>query len=347
MKIVHVNFARGFRGGERQTLNLIEGLSELGIEQTLVCLPRAELAKRICAKAVQIVEITHPIMGHFTQRSFDLIHVHEARGAYWSAIERIIRTTPYLITRRIPNLISNNRLTRSVYANASALVGVSDNVSHGLQRQTARSVLTILDSCTRHEVDPHRVSMIRARLGGYPIIGHVGALVDHHKGQSILIEAFKRFSVDYPDARLVLVGEGPDRLFFEKLADNDNRIIFAGFQDDIGCWIAAMDLFAFPSREEGLGSSVLDAMLLKIPVVVAAVGGLPQLIGEQQRGKLVMSHRPESWCGALRSVIEDLPAQKNKLDAAFAFAVENDVGAMVRRYLSVYESILGNSQGIA
>ena len=340
MKIVHVNFARGFRGGERQTLNLIEGLVEHGIDQTLICRPGSELGARLSAKSVRIVAVAHPLLGHLKQLSADLTHVHEARGAYWAAIEKGIRKTPYLISRRIQHSISNSRFTRSVYAGAAALVGVSKEVARGLQQQTARPVWTIFDSCTRYAADPARVAAIRARLGGDPIIGHVGALVDRDKGQSILIDAFKRFSFDYPEARLVFLGDGPDRALFERLAGSDARIIFAGFQDEIGCWIGALDLFAFPSREEGLGSSVLDAMLLKVPVIAAAVGGLPELIGDQQRGKLVMSHRPEDWDAALRAAMHELPTQQNKLDAAHEFAQQHDTAAMVDRYMNLYQLIV-------
>ena len=156
---------------------------------------------------------------------------------------------------------------------------MSQDVSRHLSNQTGLAVQTILSSATAYSANPDLVREIRQKLGGYPVIGHIGALHDHHKGQSVLIEAFHALLADYPEARLLLVGDGPDRARFESLAKGDKRIVFAGYQQEVGSWIAAMDAFCFPSREEGLGSSVLDAMALGVPVVASTVGGLPELIG--------------------------------------------------------------------
>jgi glycosyltransferase involved in cell wall biosynthesis len=187
---------------------------------------------------------------------------------------------------------------------------------------------------------PDLVRDIKKTLGGGPIIGHVGALHDHHKGQSVLIEAFHKLLIDYPQARLLLVGDGPDRVHFESLAKGDKRIYFAGFQQEVGSWIAAMDVFSFPSREEGLGSSVLDAMALGIPVVASAVGGLPELIGHDERGLLVRDHDPANWSRSIRRMLTDDAMCHCQVNAARQFAKENGVAAMTKSYLELYGNIL-------
>src|SRR6185437_7161312 len=129
MRIAHVNFARGFRGGERQTFNLIAGLATQGVSQMLVCRRKSELARRVAVLGVAVREVAHPLLGHLSPVQADLIHVHEARGAYWAAIEHKLRGVPYIITRRIPNPISQSRITAGVYAHAAQLFGVSQAVS--------------------------------------------------------------------------------------------------------------------------------------------------------------------------------------------------------------------------
>jgi glycosyltransferase involved in cell wall biosynthesis len=340
MQVAHVNFARGFRGGERQTLNLIEGLAELGIQQTLICRGGSELQRRITALNLPATTVAHPLLGHFSPPAADIIHVHEARGAYWAAIESAFRHTPYIITRRIPNPISDSRITRSVYRHAKRLLGVSQDVSNRLSNQTGMPVSTILSATTVHVAQPDAVCAIRQKLGGGPIIGHVGALHDHHKGQSVLIQAFRRLVHDYPQARLLLVGEGPDRCDFENLANGDNRIHFAGLQQEVGSWIAAMDVFCFPSREEGLGSSVLDAMALRVPVVASSVGGLPELIGRDERGLAVNDHDPSNWEKSIRRILAEDAMRQRMVDAAHDFATENCVGTMTKSYMALYENVL-------
>jgi glycosyltransferase involved in cell wall biosynthesis len=340
MHILHVNFAKGFRGGERQTLNLMEGLAALGVAQTLVCQPDSELRARAEALGMRTWLARQPLLGHRKAPAADIVHVHEARGAYWAMIEHVLRGTPYLITRRIPNPVSGSVVNNFVYRRAAELVGVSRDVSARLGEQTGHPVQTILDSCTVHAADPQRVATIRVELGGGPIVGHVGALQDHHKGQSILIAAFLHLVETYPDARLVLVGAGPDQESFQKLARNDPRIVFAGFQEDVGAWLAAMDVFAFPSREEGLGSSVLDAMLLGVPVVSSAAGGLPELIGAEQRGLLVDSTDPQRWAAVIRRMLEDTALRERLRTAALAFAQEHDIAHMTAQYLDLYRKII-------
>jgi glycosyltransferase involved in cell wall biosynthesis len=340
MHVKHVNFAKGFRGGERQTLNLIEGVAALGVSQTLVCRPGSELHQRATAAGIAIRLAGHPLRGHLAGQRSQIIHVHEARGAYWAAIEHALRGTPYLITRRIPNPVSGSIANKFAYKRAAGLVGVSRDVAERLGFQTGRKVLPILDSCSVHAPDVARVAAIKAKLGGGPIIGHVGALHDHHKGQSILIAAFQLLTMTYPDARLVLLGEGPDRPEFERQANGDPRIFFAGFQADVGSWIAAMDVFAFPSREEGLGSSVLDAMLLGVPVVSSTVGGLRELIGVDQRGLMVGGQDPQAWADAIGQILENAALRHRLREAARKFALAHDIAAMTKDYVELYNAIV-------
>lgn len=345
--VLHVNFAKGFRGGERQTLNLMQGLLVHGITQSLVCRPGSELAERAAAAGMAIVPVKHPLMGHVTVPPASLIHVHEARAAYWAGLEALFRKTPYLITRRIPNPVSTGVATRSVYRYADAVVAVSMDVAHQLQQQINRQPQVIFDSCSAFTVDNMQLARIRQRCGTGPVIGHIGALQDHHKGQSVLIAAFHELVKRLPDARLLLVGGGPDQALFERMAQGDLRIIFAGFQSNIGAWLAAMDVFVFPSREEGLGSSVLDAMLLGVPVIASDVGGLPELIGRDERGWLVSGHDHLVWAQAIDRVLHSLPQHQDRLNAALKFAKENDIAGMTTQYLAKYRTISNSTAASA
>jgi glycosyltransferase involved in cell wall biosynthesis len=341
LKVRHINFAKGFRGGERQTLNLIEGLAELGVEQALVCHSESELHAKARQANIATLAAKHPLLGHLGVPRFTINHVHEARGAYWAAIEHSLRGTPYLITRRIPNPVSGSAFNNFAYRHAARLVGVSRDVAMRLERQTGRPVEAILDSCSVRSPDPRSVTAIRQQLGGGPIIGHVGALQDHHKGQSILIAAFQDLLAHHPDARLVLLGEGPDKELFQRQAKGDSRIVFAGFQADVAPWIAAMDVFVFPSREEGLGSSVLDAMLLGVPVISSAAGGLPELVGrERQRGMMVTLEDPKMWSEAISQMLANHGMRTRMRVAAQEFAMGHDIDAMTRDYLALYRSVI-------
>lgn len=341
MHIAHVNFARGFRGGERQSLSLIHGLSKLGCKQTLICRPDSDLMRRTQEEAeVNVITAKHPLLGHLRVPHFDLIHVHEARGAYWAWMENRLRGTPYLITRRVINPISSSWLTGQVYRRAALLVGVSADVARRLAVQTGCKVEVVLDSCMPLQADTAARQTVCDQLAGTPIIGHVGVLHDAVKGQATLIAAFKALTTTWPNARLVFVGDGPDRTQLQALAGGDSRIVFAGQQRDVAPWLAAMDVFAFPSRVEALGSSVLDAMMLGVPVVASTAGGLPELTGKDERGLSVSSDEPGDWTKAIRRLLEDEALRLRLVEAGRAFSHANDLDAHAKRYWRLYQAIV-------
>jgi glycosyltransferase involved in cell wall biosynthesis len=343
MHITHVNLARGFRGGERQTLNLMEGLRHLGFEQSLVCRRGSEMEGRAHELDLPVFPIRHPLTGHLGPHPTSLVHAHEARAVQWAAIEYLARGTPFVITRRIPTPLTRSPVTASAYRRAAALFAVSQDVSDRLASQVGRNVCTVLSCASEYRVDRETVAALRARLGGGPVIGHVGVLNDSHKGQSILIGAFHRLARRFPHARLVLVGDGPDRPMLEKLAAKDTRIVFAGQQRDPGPWLAAMDVFAFPSREEGLGSSVLDAMLAGNPVVTSDAGGLSELTGSNRRGLQVRGTDPDAWADTIGRILTDSALRQELTASAQRFARSHDLGAMASRYAGSYRALLATS----
>lgn len=340
--VTHINFAKGFRGGERQTLNLMRGLARLGCGQSLVCRPAGELMRRAGEEVdIEVIPSAHPLLGHVSVPRTEIIHVHEARGAYWAWLEYRMRRTPYLITRRVMNKLSSGWLTRRAYADAAMLAGVSTIVASRLSLQTGRKVEVVLDSCAPLEAAPEAAQAIRHQLHGSPIIGHVGVLHNAVKGQSLLIAAFKELVSTWPQARLVLVGDGPDRERLRQLAAGDERIVFAGQQHDVAAWLGAMDVFAFPSRMEALGSSVLDAMMLGVPVVASTAGGLPELTGVQERGLSVAGEEPREWADAIKRILSDKALRERLVDAGRAFASQHDIDAHAKHYLSLYRRLAG------
>ena len=344
MHIVHVNFAKGFRGGEVQTLNLIRGFADLNFPQTLVCRTGAEIKNRLLELnlPVNIKETPHPLLGHMRSLKADIIQVHEARGAYWATIEHFLRKTPYIITRRLPRPLSDSAFTRRAYRNAAALTGVSNDTTRSMSNQLGLKAETLLDAYTTHTISHDEAREIREQIGGGPVIGHVGELSDEHKGQSILIKAFHQLLNDWPDARLLLLGQGSDRAYFETLAKGDQRIIFAGFQKEIGTWMSVIDILVSPSRIEGLGNVVLDAMALGIPVIASNAGGLPELTADG-RGLPVDSLDPAEWTQAIHYLLINENVRRDFVEKAQKFALHNDIEEMTKNFLNLYRRILGVS----
>jgi glycosyltransferase involved in cell wall biosynthesis len=138
-----------------------------------------------------------------------------------------------------------------------------------------------------------------------PVIGTVGRL-NEVKCQDLLLRSFARLKASRPDARLLLVGDGPQRDRLEALAVQlgvREAVHFAGYQANPERFLAVMDVFALTSRMEGLPLAILEAWAAGLPVVASAVGGVPDLITHGRNGLLFTSGDETALTGLLGEVL--------------------------------------------
>lgn len=188
----------------------------------------------------------------------------------------------------------------------------------------------------------------RERLGipaTVPVIGCVGRLValKHHRLLLALLPALARA---HPDLRVVLVGDGPEEASLRAQAASlgmAERVLFAGARDDVAALLPAFDVFALPSRTEGLSIALLEACAAGVAVVASAVGGNPEIVRDGINGRLF----PDDDGGALRSVLLALLAdagERRRLGAAARdwVATHASVEAMAARYDDLYRDARGD-----
>ena len=126
----------------------------------------------------------------------------------------------------------------------------------------------------KYKFDPERRKDVRNRLNisDYELVlGNVGRLCDS-KNQSYLIKIFESFLLIKPNAKLILVGDGPNKHELEKLVEFkklSNQVIFVGNTNDVAGYLMAMDIFVFPSIHEALGFAVVEAQASGLPVIAA------------------------------------------------------------------------------
>lgn len=131
------------------------------------------------------------------------------------------------------------------------------------------------------------------------------------KGHKYLITAMKSVIKEIPDAQLLIVGEGKIQKDLEALSDRlgiGGNIRFVPAVSDTSGPLSAMDVFVMPSLQEGLGLSIMEAMLSGVPVVASKVGGIPSLVKDGITGILV---RPEDPAGLALAIV-DLLKDKEK-----------------------------------
>ena len=174
------------------------------------------------------------------------------------------------------------------------------------------------------------------------VIGTLGRLTAI-KGQGDLLEAFAMVQSRVPEAWLLIVGDGEERANLEAQAGALGiaaRTVFAGWRDDIADVLGAMDVFAFPSINEGMGKALVEAMYCCLPCVATSVGGIPELIRHEREGLLVPAAAPQALtAGILRLLASE--AERARLGAAARNRASAYTAAtMVEQIGHLYEELL-------
>jgi glycosyltransferase involved in cell wall biosynthesis len=362
MRTLHIDTEKTWRGGEQQALYLVRGLLARGHVAEVLCQPESafgERAARIGA-AVRTAPMRSDvdafgvagIMNTVKRHGYELLHLHTSRAHMLGCVAaRLLgRTVRTVVSRRVD---FSTREKGSPFSGFKYRFGVDRYIAIS---EAVRDVL-VRDGVHRERIrivhsgiDPERLRPegrdVRAALGipnEAPVVGVVGHFADH-KGHRFLLDAFPRILEAQPEARLLLVGEGELRDALQKQAGAlgiGSRVIFAGFRTDVPDCLLAMDVVAAPSVQEGLNTSVLDALYLERPVVASRVGGLPEAVRHDETGLLA----PPGDSARLAEGVLQLLGDRDRaraLGRAGRERVERifTAAAMVEGTLGVYRELL-------
>jgi len=200
----------------------------------------------------------------------------------------------------------------------------------GVREERIHVVHSSIDPDSMNHVSPEKVARLKSELGITPderVILSVGRL-SKEKGHADLLEALRLLKAKSPnlDWKLVLVGDGPERMELEKqaiLADIKDKIVFAGHQGDVAPYYAIADVFVLPSHSEGSPNSLLEAMAAKVPIVATAVGGVPEIVMDGESALLTPPHDPNSFFQAMRGLLDNATLRERVREGAYQTASQN------------------------
>jgi glycosyltransferase involved in cell wall biosynthesis len=232
----------------------------------------------------------------------------------------------------------NRALARIVSAQ---FVAVSDDLRQRYKVPSKRCVI-IPNGIRVQDFEGYSKAFTMHEQSFIPVIGWTGRMVPV-KGLEILLKAVAQM-LAVSRVRVLLIGDGPERTHLENLAYRlgiMDSVRFAGFVPEPQSLLAEMDVFALPSLHEGIPMSLLEAFAAGVPVVAAAVGGIPGMVGASGAAHLVQSATPEAWAAALTAAITN-PEQSGIMAKRGRRLVEErfSMEAMVNRYSSVYSGVV-------
>ena len=349
LRVVHVASGREWRGGQRQVWLLARALARTGaVTQVVVTGHGGELARRLTADRVPVV--TPPWEGAFDLRALlstvrsatrgCILHAHDGHALTLAGIAARLTGAHLVVTRRVEFPVRR----RGFWRRAERIIAISDAVRAVLlaagfppeRIAVVPSGIAIDETARVLREDPRRKLGL---LPTTPLAVATGAL-ERPKDHASLIRA-AALTLANTDLHWAIAGEGRLRNDLERLIDQlglRRRVHLLGEVPDAARLVAAADLFVMSSIEEGLGTAVLDAMALGVPVVGTRAGGIPEML-EGGAGTLVPPGDPRALADAVIGLLND-PAAR---DAQVARARE-----AVRRYgdermaagvLQVYRSL--------
>ena len=264
-----------------------------------------------------------------------IVHTHTSKAGFIGRLAARIARVPAVIHQPHGHIFYGYygpRLTAFYAALERRAARWSDRIitltDQGIEEHLARSIgrreqFTTVPSGV--DVDRLRAAAppraeARRRLGLPPdafIVVALGRFVPI-KGFDLLVEALPAVVAGVGSARLLLIGDGPERAALEGRAAAlgvAGRMQITGAMTDVTGYLAAADVVAVPSRNEGMGRVLVEAMALGIPVVGAAVGGIPAVIVDGECGRLVPPDDPPALATALVDLGRD-GALRGKLGGA-------------------------------
>jgi glycosyltransferase involved in cell wall biosynthesis len=333
MRILHVDTASGWRGGQNQVLLTACGMAARGHSVTLACRAGGLLESR--ARAAGLAVCALPFRGDLwppgimglarilRQTGAEVAQLHDPHAVSNGLIAATLAGKSHLIATRRVDFCLPGYLSGRKYAACRRVIVVSRAIASVLEKHG----LPADRLCLVYEGVPDRPPQAggRAALGipeGAPVVGNVAALTDH-KDHVSLIEAGERRARLEALARERGLGE---------------RCLFTGFRNDLDRLLPAFTVFCLSSHLEGLGTSLLDAMAFGLPVVATAAGGIPEAVDDGRTGRVVPVRDPEALAAALVEVLID-PGLQRTLGAAgrHRFLERFTADRMVEATLRVYE----------
>jgi glycosyltransferase involved in cell wall biosynthesis len=309
---------------------------------------------------------------------FDIIHVHALTDALYAAwlaarllgVPIVFEMTLVGTDDPIAVRESTNRLRlprRSIYERCDGYVAISRALARryeeaGLARERLRIIPQGVDLARFAPPADRRVERRRLDLpADAPLLAFAGSLIER-KGIDILLAAWTRIQAERPDAHLLLIGRddfsdapGAQRFLERHLralgTDAAKKIRRTGVRDDAERYLRAADIFVFPSRREGFGAAIIEAMACGLPSIVAELPGVTDLIFGRPGtaalepgidGIVVPQEDPEAIARATLSLFSaPQHASAIGLDARARVEAKFGFDSITAAYLDFYGELLG------
>lgn len=365
-KIVHVIDDLGMGGAQRQLVELLKGASRkrFCIEVISLSTKKDHYASIIHDLDIPILELSQS--GKLDLRCFNLLRaairhanplivqtwlftadLYGRIGAWMEHVPVIISTVRSVEPDKKRHYVMMDRMLKNITHAFTVNAKANGEVLSSREGVESKMIHTIYNGIDLNVFDHNKVNgAFRERLGfesNTPVIGIVGRLAPV-KDHATFIKAAALVTRDIPNARFVIVGNGPLRAELERLAAVKGiagSISFIEGQSNVADVFASFDIAIVTSQYEGCCNVILEAMAMNKPVIASRVGGNPELVRVNDNGKLFDAGDAVQLSAAILTMIRN-PKDAKQMGDRGRQRIESDftLHRMVHETEKVYESLV-------
>lgn len=337
MRVIHLIKAKQIGGAERHLLMLLPALIARGIDAQLLVMiepntPMEDLFEEaeqrgIPAQAIEMrgsidALIVNRIRTKLNELKPDILHTHLIHADTFGLAASKLANVPHLVTsRHNDDDFRSKRVVKwasgMMWNGFDACIAISDAIKKfaiEVEKCPPEKVYTVKygiehQSLPQSHFEEARASLL-AELGlsdDAQILGMACRLVAQ-KGIIYALQALKTIHPSFPDAHLVIAGNGElmhELIHLVAQLELTDNVHFLGWRSDVPQLMAGFDIFMMPSLWEGFGLVALEAMSKRRPVIATRVTALPEVVAHEQTGLLVPPKNSDALAEAMQSLLED------------------------------------------
>ncbi|MCT4643207.1 MAG: glycosyltransferase [Bacteriovoracaceae bacterium] len=295
MKVLHLNSEKSWRGGEQQMANLCLELRKKNVESIIAARRHSEsimFAKKNGFEYLELdigamkIKAAHQVKSYISKNNIKLIHTHTANAHTIAVLAGYLGSKANIVVSKRTDFPVKS-LYKFNYPKVKKILCVSNKIKEIVEKDFKKNIVHTVYS----GIDTKRFDTIQTDLKDlYDIpkdkilIGNCSAIAPHKDYYTFVDTAKILNKKSAQKYHFIIMGDGPLEAEIKNYAKELPNITFTGFMSNIHELLKSFDLFLMTSQEEGLGTSLLDSMICKVPIVATRAGGIPEIVIHEKTG---------------------------------------------------------------
>lgn len=342
LTVLHTEASNGWGGQEIRILSEMLGMKARGHDVLLATPPDTTIYAKASAAGISVFPVRMDNRSFISgvsglrrlikEHSVNIVNTHSSKDSWIGSLAGRLAGVKVIRSRHISSKLNTNLFTKLVYGRLCDAVTTTGEfikgqiiTELGIDPARVRSIPTGID-VGRYDGISGRTVREEFGVGPDGLVIGTAAVLRSWKGHEYVMQAMPKVRERFPEAKLMIAGEGPMRPYLEEfIRDNglDDMVVLMGHRDDIAEVIAAFDVCVLASyASEGIPQFVLQSMASGKPVIGTTVGGIPEVVTDGVTGLLVPPKDSDAIAGAAVRLFSDAAMRARMGNAGRAVVYE-------------------------